>query len=317
MESPPLVIDNVLGNALISAAREGAAGTVRQLLDGGANVNFRDEDTNALNSASANGHTKVVNVLLEKRVQINAYSKRGLAAIHEAASEGHALVVRLLLQGGADINAITDNGATALEIAEEKVNLEVVKLLLESGASTPSESRLYIAIEFGSRFSSVAYLFEEQEGADPQMIIDWPGFQGLKSPYTPTVIGYDFRGSESFNWGYKVKPESRIKLEGLLHLLDPNQPVPLYVPASNTKRELQKLGKPVVNAASDYLEALYKHALDDINNSYPRDFVAMQQKRFIFTIPALWSETAKKNLTKVRGPYRNCCSAELMHLLGG
>jgi hypothetical protein len=76
--------------------------------------------------------------------------------------------------------------------------------------------------------------------------------------------------------------------------------VPLYVPASNTKKELAKLGKPPLDVASDYLKSLYQHALGHINNAYPKDFVDMQQKKFVLTVPAVWSDKAKDLTLKVR-----------------
>ena len=113
------------------------------------------------------------------------------------------------------------------------------------------------------------------------------------------LIDYDVKDKKSFAWGSKVNPTSRGRLEGIKLLLDPDQPVPLYVPASNTKKELQKLGKPPLDVASDYLRALYNHALGYINASYPKEFVEMQQKRFVLTVPAVWSDKAKDLTLKV------------------
>lgn len=125
-------------------------------------------------------------------------------------------------------------------------------------------------------------------------IVEWPGTPGLKVPKTPTLIDYSGgSGGKSFLWGSKVNPVSKGKLEGIKLLLDPDQPVPLYVPASNARREIEKLGKPVVDVASDYLKALYEHAMGYITAAYPRDFVDMQQKKFVLTVPAVWSDKAK------------------------
>ena len=165
------------------------------------------------------------------------------------------------------------------------------------------DSQLIIGLDFGTTFSGIAYIFTEQNKPDPEAVTDWPGTPGLKVPKTPTLIDYSgANGAKSFIWGSKVNPTSKGKLEGIKLLLDPDQPVPLYVPASNTKKELQKLGKPPLDVASDDLKALYQHALGHINNSYPKDFVETQQKKFVFTVPAVWSDKAKDLTLNVLKP---------------
>lgn len=119
------------------------------------------------------------------------------------------------------------------------------------------DSQLIIGLDFGTTFSGIAYIFTEQNKPDPEAVTDWPGTPGLKVPKTPTLIDYSAgTGGKPFSWGSKVNPTSKGKLEGVKLLLDPEQPVPLYVPASNTKKDLQKLGKPAVDVATDYLKVL-------------------------------------------------------------
>jgi molecular chaperone DnaK (HSP70) len=162
------------------------------------------------------------------------------------------------------------------------------------------DSQLIIGLDFGTTFSGIAYIFTEQNKPDPEAVTDWPGTAGLKVPKTPTLIDYTApSGGKSFSWGSKVNPTSKGRLEGIKLLLDPDQPVPLYVPASNTKKELAKLGKPPLDVATDYLKALYHHAMGHINNAYPKDFVDMQQKKFVLTVPAVWSDKAKDLTLKV------------------
>lgn len=156
-----------------------------------------------------------------------------------------------------------------------------------------SDEQLIIALDFGTTFSGIAYTFTGQGKADPKSVTDWPGTEGQNPPKTPTLIDYDTNDKRSFTWGSKVDPTSKGKLEGIKLLLDPEQPTPLYVPASNTKKELQKLGKPPIDVASDYIGVLYKHALEQIYKAYPKDYVDMQQKKFVLTVPAVWSDKAK------------------------
>jgi len=162
-----------------------------------------------------------------------------------------------------------------------------------------SDSQLIIGLDFGTTYSGIAYIFTEQNKPDPEGVTDWPGTPGQSLAKTPTLIDYDVNDRKSFTWGSKVNPTSKGKLEGIKLLLDPDQPVPLYVPASNTKKELQKLGKPPLDVASDYLRALYKHSLGYISAKYPKDYVEMQQKKFVLTVPAVWSDKAKDLTLKV------------------
>src|SRR5215471_8346638 len=89
-------------SALIVAARTGHAGTVRDTLAAGANVNAKGE--------------------------------HGNTALLEAARNGHDDVVRALLAAGADIKAKNDDGKTALMLATQNSHEDVIRALREAGA---------------------------------------------------------------------------------------------------------------------------------------------------------------------------------------
>ncbi|MGA9768867.1 MAG: ankyrin repeat domain-containing protein [Blastocatellia bacterium] len=88
---------------LIAAARTGHAGTVRDMITSGANVNVKDE----------HGNTPLI----------------------EAARNGHDDVVRTLLAAGADSKITNDDGQTALILARLGGHEDVVMAL---GAVGPS-----------------------------------------------------------------------------------------------------------------------------------------------------------------------------------
>lgn len=162
-----------------------------------------------------------------------------------------------------------------------------------------SDDQLIIALDFGTTFSGIAYIFTGSGESDPHSIKEWPG-EDRNPPKTPTLIQYD-KDKRSFIWGAKVDPTSVDRIEGVKLLLDPTQPTPLFVPQNqSTKKVLAALGKPPIDVATDYIGALYAHALAQIENAFFKDYVAMQQKKFVLTVPAVWSDKAKDATLQVR-----------------
>src|SRR5579862_6204474 len=167
-----------------------------------------------------------------------------------------------------------------------------------SGLNTrgDDEDKLIIGLDFGTTFSGIAYIFTSSENPNPISITDWPGNKGRNPPKVPTVISYQ---KGSFAWGYELEQTSHEKIEGIKLLLDPDQPKPLYVPHSNTKAELSRLGKPPIDVAADYIRAIYKHAFTKIESAWPGDYLSMLSKEFVLSVPAVWSDKAKDSTLKV------------------
>jgi len=156
-----------------------------------------------------------------------------------------------------------------------------------------SDDQLIIALDFGTTFSGIAYVFTGSGESDPHSVTDWPG-EDRNPPKTPTLIEYDSQDKRSFIWGAKVDRTSTNRIEGIKLLLDPSQPQPLYMPQSqSTKKALAAIGKPPIDVATDYIGALYTHAYQQIEAAFPKDYVQMQQKKFVLTVPAVWSDKAK------------------------
>jgi hypothetical protein len=84
-------------------------------------------------------------------------------------------------------------------------------------------------------------------------------------------------------------------------LLDPDQVKPVYVPATNTKSELKKLGRPAVEVAADYIRALHDHALERIATKVPGSYLENDvRKKYVMSVPAVWSDKAKDTTLRVR-----------------
>ncbi|WP_245691702.1 ankyrin repeat domain-containing protein [Geodermatophilus telluris] len=99
---------------LTVAAAGGAAGTLRLLLDRGA-----DPDGGALHAAAAGRHAELVRALLEAGAGVDRRdADTGRTPLHTAVAAGDAPeVVRVLLAAGADVNATTNDGASPLDIS--------------------------------------------------------------------------------------------------------------------------------------------------------------------------------------------------------
>ncbi|KAF3906775.1 hypothetical protein AA313_de0206367 [Arthrobotrys entomopaga] len=113
------------------ASAKGYYDVARGLLDEGClKVNDRDEYQNTpLYAASARGHDRVVQLLLSRGANVNAFCQFDNTALYAASAEGHTAVVKLLLQNGADVTAQCEYGATAFHAAAAGDHFEVLQLL--------------------------------------------------------------------------------------------------------------------------------------------------------------------------------------------
>jgi len=92
----------------------------------------------ALHLAAQYGHTKVVNILLEKGASIDARDYSNQTVLHRAARYGSLEAVKMLLDRGASVDAASGHdldGFTALHFSARAGHLEVVEMLLGKGAN--------------------------------------------------------------------------------------------------------------------------------------------------------------------------------------
>ncbi|KAK8008221.1 hypothetical protein PG991_010772 [Apiospora marii] len=176
---------------------------------------------------------------------------------------------------------------------------DLTNKLSDLGLSTEeSDDRLVIALDFGTTFSGIAYCFNNPgKKPDPQCINDWPGLEGHSQPKVPTVVNYGEGGDADFKWGGQVSQRTvsgnipRVKL-----LLDPTQQKPVYLPRASRKtdlKELSKVGKQPVDVAADFMQAIYRHAMNKIRDRVPKEYFDMCQKQYVLTVPAVWSDKAR------------------------
>lgn len=123
-------------SALHFAAFLGHRKVVELLLERKAEVNAIAEGIDSvtpLASAIANKHLEIAELLLSKGSNVNAKQSGGFTPLHEAAQSGQKEMTELLIRSGADVNAKNDKGQTPLGLALEKDYREVAELLRKRG----------------------------------------------------------------------------------------------------------------------------------------------------------------------------------------
>ena len=106
---------------------------------------------------------------------------------------------------------------------------------------------------------------------------------------------------KKFQWGYDLDREAGEKIIGIKLLLDTEQERPWYnrKGIDATQAELNKLGKPAIEVAADYISAIYQHAIKNIEAKYPSGYVSMLDKQFVLSVPAVWSDKARDSTFQV------------------
>ncbi|KAK8073653.1 hsp70 protein [Apiospora phragmitis] len=157
-----------------------------------------------------------------------------------------------------------------------------------------SPIKVVIAFDFGTTYSGVSYAFRKPgQQANPSPVCRWPGDRTgrvTNDVKVPTIISYS--SQTEFKWGYQVKLNDK-SIVGIKLLLDPDQDKPSYLPGSGKKTSLKSLPKPAVDIASDYIGAVYSHALQEIRKSSVGGFFDTCGREIVLTVPAVWSDKAK------------------------
>ena len=131
---------------------------IRRLIRNGADINaFNIGSWSPLLSACWNGHSTVVNILLQQAgIAMNQATNDGFTPLHIACQKGHELVVqRLLQEPGIAMNQATNDGHTPLYVACHKGHELVVQRLLQqpgigmNQATNDGDTPLHIACQEG------------------------------------------------------------------------------------------------------------------------------------------------------------------------
>jgi ankyrin repeat protein len=127
-----MAAEEMVGVALLSAAREGNVDMVAGMLDEDPGLLSSVWGADTLFTAVWHGHVYLVTLLLERGAEINQADARGRTALISAVSRGHEEMVSMLLTRGADLSRGGYWGQTALMSASSGGHVAVVRLLLRS-----------------------------------------------------------------------------------------------------------------------------------------------------------------------------------------
>ncbi|MBI4963550.1 MAG: ankyrin repeat domain-containing protein [Desulfomonile tiedjei] len=165
--------------ALFQACGEGDEKKVKRLLKK-VDPNSKVDGRSLIMVASQNGHTRIVEALLDSGANINDESQDRLPGewnhlkkpLIWAAEYGHGEVVHLLLKRGAAPNQIDANGNTALMYACKENHVDVVNTLISAGADVRQQNikgrvAMYFAASHGHpRIIRTLLDYERQNGID-------------------------------------------------------------------------------------------------------------------------------------------------------
>lgn len=97
----------------------------------------------ALQAASAGGHDKVVQMLMDAGADVNAQGGGYGNALQAAPWGGHDKVAQMLMDAGADINAQGGRYGNALQAASYGGHDKVVQMLMDTGANVNAQGGYY------------------------------------------------------------------------------------------------------------------------------------------------------------------------------
>ncbi len=129
---------------LITACKNGHTSIVQSLLQAHADPNTTDEgDRTPLHWAAFRGHVSIVQALLAAKGDLNNVGKNGVTPLMFAIHYGHMDSVEVLLHAGAATDLLNIQGDTALDYAMNKKMLPAVSLLLKHQAFINNPTELF------------------------------------------------------------------------------------------------------------------------------------------------------------------------------
>jgi uncharacterized protein len=111
----------------------GDTALITKLLDGGADINEKDDGITLLMKAATEGYLKTAKLLVDRKVDVDARSNEGGTALIAASVAGYAKIVELLVNAGANTKLKNNMGYTAEMYANEQGYTNIAQLLRTGG----------------------------------------------------------------------------------------------------------------------------------------------------------------------------------------
>jgi ankyrin repeat protein len=128
------IIDSHGETLLNSALAQGYTKIISLLVDKGVSLTEPDKDGfQAMIYAAAYGRTELIELFVEKGASILVTDKNGWNPLHHACRHGYLEIVKILLDSGSDLMSRDNSGLTCLHHACCGESLELVRFLLEKG----------------------------------------------------------------------------------------------------------------------------------------------------------------------------------------
>ncbi|MEO1244181.1 MAG: M56 family metallopeptidase [Pseudomonadota bacterium] len=128
-------LSRALGDALVTALKEGRASHAQALIDAGADVDYyRRGDGTPLTVAAQKGSRPLTESLISAGADVNRAAPGDGNPLIVAAARGNLSLVELLVSSGADVNAYVRGDETPLINAAARNHIEVAQFLIERGA---------------------------------------------------------------------------------------------------------------------------------------------------------------------------------------
>ena len=166
---------DALNARLLAACRQGQTKEASGLLDQGAEIETKNEEDQftSLHYSAWDGHAGTMKMLLDRGANIEAKGMYNFTPLLLSAQEGQVHAARLLLDWGANIEAKSVHQTTQLLIACKYGHMEVITLLVDRDASLDAvnvyqRNCMHFAA-FNGRFDLCLYLINVK-GFDPAVL---------------------------------------------------------------------------------------------------------------------------------------------------
>ncbi|KAI9821960.1 MAG: hypothetical protein M1827_002542 [Pycnora praestabilis] len=141
--------------------------------------------------------------------------------------------------------------------------------------------RIVVGVDFGTTYSALAWA-DTSNPNNVEIIKNWPTSGQLVGSQTPSEIAYPDGDTSNYSWGYDISPRAR--------------KVKWFKLGLESENDIMQLpsGLTAADVVRDYLTALYQHTMTTLYRRFDRGVMQLTKVDFVLTVPAIWSDAARK-----------------------